>query len=163
MKTLQKGREKMKEKKRGENGIKRITRANHATTTTKTTTFVTDSLLEALIEQGVAKGLVTRDADKNTNGDDSHVSRTDARRTERITREYTYPDFMKCKPLNFKGTEGVVKLTQWFEKMETVFRISNCSVENQIKFSTCTLFGSALMWWNSHVMTVGSDVAYTMT
>ncbi|GJY88558.1 putative reverse transcriptase domain-containing protein [Tanacetum coccineum] len=46
---------------------------------------------------------------------------------------------MKCQPLNFKGTEGVVELTQWIEKMETVFRISNYSVENQIKFSTCTL------------------------
>ncbi|GJT73739.1 hypothetical protein Tco_1033025 [Tanacetum coccineum] len=40
---------------------------------------------------------------------------------------------------------------------------SNCSVENQIKFSTCTLLGSALMWWNSHVKTVGHDVAYAMT
>ncbi|GJS60028.1 hypothetical protein Tco_0654812 [Tanacetum coccineum] len=46
---------------------------------------------------------------------------------------------MKCKPLYFKGTEGVVELTQWFERMETVFRISNCSAENQIKFATCTL------------------------
>ncbi|GJW28355.1 reverse transcriptase domain-containing protein [Tanacetum coccineum] len=70
---------------------------------------------------------------------------------------------MKCKPLYFKGTEGVVELTQWFERMETVFRISNCSVENQIKFSTCTLLSSALTWWNSHVMTVTHDVAYAMT
>nr|GFB93822.1 hypothetical protein [Tanacetum cinerariifolium]GFC27647.1 hypothetical protein [Tanacetum cinerariifolium] len=70
---------------------------------------------------------------------------------------------MKCQPLNCKGTEGVVKLTQWFEKMEIVFPISNCFVEYQIKFSTCTLFGSALTWWNSHVMTVGHDVAYAMT
>nr|GEX28336.1 reverse transcriptase domain-containing protein [Tanacetum cinerariifolium] len=70
---------------------------------------------------------------------------------------------MKCKPLNSKGTEGVVELTQWFEKIETVFRISNCSVENQIKFSTYTLLGSTLTWWNSYVMTVGPDVAYTMT
>ncbi|GJR63327.1 hypothetical protein Tco_1505489 [Tanacetum coccineum] len=59
------------------------------------------------------------------------------------TRECTYPDFMKCQPLNFKGTEVVVKLTQWIKKMEIVFRISNCSVENQIKFSTCTLLGNA--------------------
>nr|GFC04956.1 hypothetical protein [Tanacetum cinerariifolium] len=103
-----------------------------------------------------------RDADRNTNGDDSHVSRTGARRTERVTCECTYPGFMKCKPLNFKGTEGVVELTQWFEKMETVFRISNCSVENQINFSTCTLLGSALTWWNSHVMNVGPDVTYAM-
>nr|GEV11994.1 hypothetical protein [Tanacetum cinerariifolium] len=107
--------------------------------------------------------LVARDVDKNTNGDDSHVSRTGVRRTERVTRKCTYPDFMKCQPLNFKGTKGIVELTQWFEKMEIVFRISNCSVENQIKFSTCTLLGSTLMWWNSHVMTVGPDVAYAMT
>ncbi|GKF05613.1 hypothetical protein Tco_0036281 [Tanacetum coccineum] len=24
---------------------------------------------------------------------------------------------MKCQPLNFKGTEGVIELTQWVEKM----------------------------------------------
>ncbi|GJX50659.1 RNA-directed DNA polymerase, eukaryota [Tanacetum coccineum] len=70
---------------------------------------------------------------------------------------------MKCQPLNFKGTEGIVELTQWFEKIEIVFRISNCSVEKQIKFSTCTLLGSALTWWNSHVRNVGHDVAYAMT
>ncbi|GJQ96169.1 reverse transcriptase domain-containing protein, partial [Tanacetum coccineum] len=70
---------------------------------------------------------------------------------------------MKCQPLNFKGTKGVVELIQWFEKMETVFSISNCSVENQIKFSTCTLLAGALTWWNSHVRTVGHDVAYAMT
>nr|GEZ17705.1 reverse transcriptase [Tanacetum cinerariifolium] len=102
----------------------------------------------------------SRDADRNTNGDDSHNSGTGARRTKRVTSECTYPDFMKFKPLNFKGTDGVVELTQWFEKIETVFCISNCSVENQIKFSTCTLLGSALTWWNSHVMTVGPDASY---
>nr|GEW96857.1 reverse transcriptase domain-containing protein [Tanacetum cinerariifolium] len=41
------------------------------------------------------------------NGDDSHDSRTGSRRTERPTRECTYSDFLKCKPLNFKGTKGV--------------------------------------------------------
>nr|GEU92421.1 retrotransposon protein, putative, Ty3-gypsy subclass [Tanacetum cinerariifolium] len=142
--------------------LKRTTRANPTTTTT-TTNSVTDAQLEALIEQGIARALATRDADRNTNGDDNHNSGTGVRRTERVTRECTYPDFMKCKPLNFKGTEGVVELTRWFEKIETVFRISNCSVENQIKFSTCTLLGSALTWWNSHVTTVGPNAAYAMT
>nr|GEW89443.1 hypothetical protein [Tanacetum cinerariifolium] len=61
------------------------------------------------------------------------------------------------------GTEGVVELTHWFERMETVFHISNCTVENQIKFATCTLLKSALTWWNSHVKNVGPDVAYAMT
>nr|GEV21797.1 putative reverse transcriptase domain-containing protein [Tanacetum cinerariifolium] len=53
--------------------------------------------------------------------------------------------------------------TSWFERMETVFHISNCTVENQIKFATCTLIGSDLTWWNSHVTTVGPDFAYAMT
>nr|GFC23608.1 hypothetical protein [Tanacetum cinerariifolium] len=60
----------------------RTTRANPATKTTTTTTSVTDSQLEVLIEQGVAKALAACDADRNTNGDDSHVSGTCARRTK---------------------------------------------------------------------------------
>ncbi|GJW66481.1 hypothetical protein Tco_0120905 [Tanacetum coccineum] len=105
--------------------------------------------------------LAARDATRN--GIDSHTSGTGVRGSERVARECTYQDFMKCKPLYFKGTEGVVELTQWFERMETVFRISNCSMENQVKFSTCTLLASALTWWNSHVMTVTHDAAYSMT
>ncbi|GKE60977.1 hypothetical protein Tco_1511344, partial [Tanacetum coccineum] len=40
---------------------------------------------------------------------------------------------------------------------------SNCTVENQVKFTTCTLLGGALTLWNSHVKTVGHDIAYAMT
>ncbi|GKF32384.1 hypothetical protein Tco_0102182 [Tanacetum coccineum] len=54
-------------------------------------------------------------------------------------------------------------MTQWFKRMETVFRISNCTVENQVKFATCTLMGTALIWWNSHARTVTNEVAYAMT
>ncbi|GJX79115.1 putative reverse transcriptase domain-containing protein, partial [Tanacetum coccineum] len=114
-----------------------------------------DSDDRAMIDQGVTTVLAAHD--EYTNGIDTHNSGTGARRNKRATRECTYPDFMKCQPLNFKGTERVVKLTQWIKKMEIVFRISNCSVENQIKFSTCTLLGNALTWWNSHVRTVGIE------
>ncbi|GJS19038.1 reverse transcriptase domain-containing protein [Tanacetum coccineum] len=144
---------------------KQATRSTPVTTTpaptTTTTTSVTNAQLQAMIDQGVTAALAARDA--NRNGDDSHTSGMGGRRTERVARECTYQDFMKCKPLYFKGTKGVVELTQWFERMETVFRISNCFVENQIKFSTCTLLAGALTWWNSHVMTVSHDVAYAMT
>ncbi|GJZ85048.1 reverse transcriptase domain-containing protein [Tanacetum coccineum] len=141
---------------------KRTTRASPATTTT-TTTPMTNDQLKTLIGQGVADLLAERDATRSKNSKDNHDSRTSVRRQAPLARECTYLDFMKCKPLYFKGTEGVVELTQWFERMETVFGISSCTVENQIKFSTCTLLGSALTWWNSHVRTVGHDVAYAMT
>ncbi|GJY62555.1 putative reverse transcriptase domain-containing protein [Tanacetum coccineum] len=105
---------------------KRTTRANPVTTTT--TTSVTNAQLKAMIDQGVTDALAAHDADRNTNGDDSHNLGTGVRRTERVARD-----------------------------------ISNCSVENQIKFSTCNLLAGALTWWNSHVRTVGHDVAYAMT
>ncbi|GJS06716.1 hypothetical protein Tco_0363512 [Tanacetum coccineum] len=97
---------------------KRTTRARPAPETTTTTTSVTNAQLQAMIDQGVTAALAARDATRN--GDDSHTSGTGVRRTERVARECTYQDFMKCQPLYFKGTEGVVELTQWFERMETV-------------------------------------------
>nr|GEU97289.1 putative reverse transcriptase domain-containing protein [Tanacetum cinerariifolium] len=104
------------------------------TTTTTTTTPVTDAQLKALIDQGIVDALAARNTDRSQNGEDSHDSGT-----------------------------GVVELTRWFERMKTVFRISNYTVENEIKFATCTLLGSALTWWNSHIKTDGHDVAYAMT
>ncbi|GJT17752.1 reverse transcriptase domain-containing protein [Tanacetum coccineum] len=98
----------------------------------------------------------------NTNGDDSHISGAGVRRTEQTAHEFTYTDFLKCQPLNFKGTEGVIGLSQWFERMESVFHISNCTFENQVKFATYTLHSVALTWWNTHVKTVGHDAAYGM-
>ncbi|GJV23477.1 putative reverse transcriptase domain-containing protein [Tanacetum coccineum] len=80
-----------------------------------------------------------------------------------VARECTYQDFMKCQPLNFKGTEGVVGLIRWFEKMETVFHISNCLEKYQVKYATCTLLNSALTWWNSHKRTIGTEAVFTMS
>ncbi|GJU45405.1 retrovirus-related pol polyprotein from transposon TNT 1-94 [Tanacetum coccineum] len=129
-------------------------------TDTHTTTSVTNAQLQAMIDEGVTAALAARDATRN--GDDSHTSGTGARRPVQVARECTYPDFLKCQPLNFKGTEGVVGLTQWFEKMESVYSISNCTVACQVKFATCTLQGNALTWWNSHVKTTTPEAAHAM-
>nr|GEV77369.1 putative reverse transcriptase domain-containing protein [Tanacetum cinerariifolium] len=90
--------------------------------------------LKALIDQGVADALAAHDADRSRNVKDIHDSGMGVRRQAPPARE-----------------------------MESVFRISNCTLENQIKFATCTLLGSALTWRNSHFKTVGPDVAYAMT
>ncbi|GKG52342.1 hypothetical protein Tco_0547217, partial [Tanacetum coccineum] len=49
---------------------KRTTRGNPTDTTA--TTSMTNTKLKAMIDQGVTDALVTRDADRNTNGDDIH-------------------------------------------------------------------------------------------
>ncbi|GJT50754.1 reverse transcriptase domain-containing protein [Tanacetum coccineum] len=80
-----------------------------------------------------------------------------------VARVCTYQYFMKCQPLNFKGTQEVVGLTRGVEKMETVFHISNCPEVYQVKYATCTLLDSALTWRNSHKRTIGVDVVFAMT
>ncbi|GJW17811.1 putative reverse transcriptase domain-containing protein [Tanacetum coccineum] len=128
-------------------------------------TPMTAAAVEQLIEARVSAALANHETLRNnTNGqgDGSHNSDTRIRGTVRTPRECTYKDFLNCKPLSFKGTEGVVVLSQWFEKMESVFHISNCAVENQVKFATCTFLGNALTWWNSYMKTVTQDVAYAM-
>nr|GEX87600.1 hypothetical protein [Tanacetum cinerariifolium] len=135
---------------------KRTTRATPATTT------VTDNQIQALIVRGIAAALAERDANRSRNGDNSNDSGTDGRRQVTTQQEYTYTDFLKCQPMSFQGTEGVIGLTRWLEKMETVFQTSNYTVTCQVKFVSCTLQGSSLTWWNSHMRAVGQDVAYAM-
>ncbi|GKF04273.1 hypothetical protein Tco_0034941 [Tanacetum coccineum] len=106
---------------------KRTTKSTTVPETTNTTS-ITNAQLQAMIDQGVTAALAARDANRSTNGDDSHNSETGVRRTERAAHECTYTDFLKCQPLNFKGMEGVVGLSQWFEMMESVFHISNCTI-----------------------------------
>ncbi|GKB30823.1 reverse transcriptase domain-containing protein [Tanacetum coccineum] len=101
---------------------------------------MTDDAIKELIAQGVADALAEYETNRSSrNGDDSHNSGSGERRQVSAAR-----------------------LTQWFEKMESAFHISNYTVACQIKFVTCTLLGSALTWWNSHVKTVGHDAAYEM-
>ncbi|GJR82077.1 reverse transcriptase domain-containing protein [Tanacetum coccineum] len=86
---------------------------------------MTPESVQAMIDQSLQRN--------STNGDASHSSHRDDRRNVQTARSYFYADFMKCQPLNFKRTEGVVGLTRWIEKIETVFNISGCAIENQVK------------------------------
>nr|GEV99146.1 putative reverse transcriptase domain-containing protein [Tanacetum cinerariifolium] len=94
-----------------------------------------------------------RDGNGNGKNGNPNQNNRDARP---LARECTYQDFIKCQPLNFKGTEGVFGLTRWFEKIETVFHISNCPEKYQVKYATCNLLNSALTW-------CGTDAAFAMS
>nr|GEY48567.1 putative reverse transcriptase domain-containing protein [Tanacetum cinerariifolium] len=126
---------------------------------TATTTTVTEAQLQALIKQGVAAAMAEAEVSRVRNGYGSNGS---GPRLAQGVRECTYPDFLKCQPLNLKGTEGVIGLTQWFEKMKSVFNISNCTAACQVKYAACTLQGVALTWWNSHVKIVTLEVAQAL-
>ncbi|GJR97116.1 putative reverse transcriptase domain-containing protein [Tanacetum coccineum] len=112
---------------------KRTTRSIPVTPApTATTTTVSEAQLQALIDQGFPAALAEAEASRVRNG------------------------------YNSNGTEGVVGLTRWFEKMESVFSISNCTASCQVKFATCTLQDDALTWWNAHVKTTTPEAAHAM-
>ncbi|GKE80790.1 hypothetical protein Tco_1550790, partial [Tanacetum coccineum] len=110
---------------------------------------MTPESVQAIIDQALQRNSII--------GDTSHRLHRDDQRNVQTARPCYYADFMKCQPLNFKGTEGVVGLTRWIEKMESVFNISGCAIENQVKFTTCTLLGDVLTWWNSQIRTLGPE------
>nr|GEW49049.1 hypothetical protein [Tanacetum cinerariifolium] len=142
----------------------RTTRANpDPTRTTTATEPMTQEAINNLIAQRVTEALAEYEIQRNSvvNRDTSHTTGTGPR-TVRPTRECTYKDYLNCGPLKFNGIEGVIGLTRWFERTESVSSISNCTAENQVKFTSCTLIGSALTWWNSHMRAVSQEVAYAM-
>nr|GEV48654.1 hypothetical protein [Tanacetum cinerariifolium] len=85
--------------------------------------YMTPKSVQAMIDQALMRN--------STNGDGSQSSHEDNPRHVQTTRPCFYADFMKCHPLNFKGNEGVVGLTRWIKKIEFVFNISCCVIENQ--------------------------------
>ncbi|GJU45247.1 hypothetical protein Tco_1202513 [Tanacetum coccineum] len=82
---------------------------------------MSEAAIDRSIAQRVANALAEYETNRNSNlnEDGSHDSGSGNGRPVR--------------------TEGVIGLTQWFEKMESVFHISNCTVECQVKYATCTL------------------------
>ncbi|GJU20340.1 reverse transcriptase domain-containing protein [Tanacetum coccineum] len=72
----------------------------------------------------------------------------------------SYPEFMKCEPIKFKGTEGAMGLTRWFKRLESVFLINKCAENDKVKYATSTLLDEALSWWNSVAQPIGIENAY---
>nr|GFA40957.1 hypothetical protein [Tanacetum cinerariifolium] len=77
---------------------------------------MTPEAVQTMIDQALLRN--------SGDGDGSHSSHAENPRNMHTAPPCYYADFMKCHPLNFKGTEGAVGLTRWIEKMESVFNIS---------------------------------------
>ncbi|GKC51658.1 reverse transcriptase domain-containing protein [Tanacetum coccineum] len=130
---------------------------------TITRSGMTLKAIEELVNRRMEEALAAHEATRATNTLEADNQSQNGSDGDNGNGECTYQDFMKCQPLNFKGTEGVVGLIRWFEKMETVFHISNCPEKYQVKYATCTLLNSALTWWNSHKKTIGTEAAFSMS
>ncbi|GJY05270.1 reverse transcriptase domain-containing protein [Tanacetum coccineum] len=71
-----------------------------------------------------------------------------------------YKEFRAVMHENFRGIEGAVGLTRWFEKLESQFGISNVAEGDRVKFASSILLDGALTWWNVYVRSVTLDTAH---
>ncbi|GJY34186.1 hypothetical protein Tco_0418655 [Tanacetum coccineum] len=69
----------------------------------------------------------------------------------------SHKTFMNGKPHSFNGTEGVVGLRRWIEKVEQVFETCKCAEEDRVMFAASTFEGRALTWWNGNTLTLKGD------
>ncbi|GKC09517.1 putative reverse transcriptase domain-containing protein [Tanacetum coccineum] len=82
----------------------------------------------------------------------------------------SYKEFLAFNPKEYDGKGGVVVLTRWIEKMESVYDMSGCSIDQKVKYTTGSFVGKALTChemqkleselWSHTMVGVGHD-AYT--
>ncbi|GKF98686.1 hypothetical protein Tco_0297469 [Tanacetum coccineum] len=58
----------------------------------------------------------------------------------------SYKEFLACNPKEYDGKGGVVILTRWIEKMESVQDMSGCSIDQKVKYIAGLFMGEALTW-----------------
>ncbi|KAD7116994.1 hypothetical protein E3N88_04262 [Mikania micrantha] len=99
----------------------------------------------------------------NTNNSNNIVNSSgEGSGNTRNHQDYSYKNFVGCKPSSFSGSEGAVGLIQWIEKMETTLEISNCPEPYRVKYAAGSFHKRALTWWNAQVTTRGRDEALSM-
>ncbi|GJX87056.1 putative reverse transcriptase domain-containing protein [Tanacetum coccineum] len=64
---------------------------------------------------------------------------------------------------NIQENGGVVVLTRWIEKMESVQDMSGCSIDQKVKYTAGSFMGKALTWWNSQIYMLSREVAVSIS
>nr|GEU99707.1 putative reverse transcriptase domain-containing protein [Tanacetum cinerariifolium] len=90
-----------------------------------TNDVITPKSIQAMISRAIQRNST------HTQDDASQSSGGGLRRPVQPACVYSNTDFIKCQPLHFKGTKVVVVLSPWLEKIESVFHISGCAIDNQ--------------------------------
>ncbi|GJU03324.1 putative reverse transcriptase domain-containing protein [Tanacetum coccineum] len=75
----------------------------------------------------------------------------------------SYKEFFACNPKEYDGRRGVVVLTRWIEKLESVHDMRGCSIDQKVKYTAGSFVGKALTWWNSQIPTLSQEVSVSMS
>ncbi|GJS50192.1 putative reverse transcriptase domain-containing protein [Tanacetum coccineum] len=75
----------------------------------------------------------------------------------------SYKTFLACNPQDYDGKGGVVELTRWIEKMESVIENSGCTENQKVKYAASLFMNKALTWWNTQVHARGREATIGMS
>ncbi|GJZ16464.1 putative reverse transcriptase domain-containing protein [Tanacetum coccineum] len=132
--------------------VNRSTNRNNVDINSGIDTQMLNQLIATRVAEALAAAAVTHAAstqEENNLGSNSSQNKT-----------CNYKEFRSVMHENFRGTEGAVGLTRWFEKLESQFGISNVAEGDRVKFASSTLLDGALTWWNVYVRSVTLDTAH---
>nr|GEU83415.1 reverse transcriptase domain-containing protein [Tanacetum cinerariifolium] len=93
-------------------------------TSTSAAPAMNQAAIRQLIDDRIAAAL---EVQANNMANTNNTNRNPEPRETPAARKCTYKEFMSCQPFYFNGTEGVVGLICWFERIESVFSRSNCT------------------------------------
>ncbi|GJZ43914.1 putative reverse transcriptase domain-containing protein [Tanacetum coccineum] len=99
-------------------------------TSTSEASAMTQAAIKKLVAGSVSAALEAQAANM------VNTDNTTRPREAPVARKCSYKEFMSCQPINFKGSEGAVRLIRWFEQTESVFSRSNCTEDCKVKFAT---------------------------
>nr|GEY58295.1 hypothetical protein [Tanacetum cinerariifolium] len=139
----------------------RTTRANpDPTRTTTATKPMTQEAINNLIAKRVTEAIAEYETQRksvvNVNPDPTRTTTA----TKPMTQEAI--NNLIAKRVTEAIAEYETQRNSVVNRIESVSSISNCTAENQVKFASFTLIGSALTWWNFHMRVVSQEVAYAM-
>ncbi|KAL4564493.1 hypothetical protein LXL04_028557 [Taraxacum kok-saghyz] len=112
--------------------------------------------IEAMVDERVAAALANYESQRQQSLDQGGGSGGNP-------KPCSYKDFLNCKPESFYGDGGVIELTRWFEKTESVFAISSCTADCKVKFAASMFMDAALTWWNGNIQVMSLPIANALT
>ncbi|GJV91689.1 reverse transcriptase domain-containing protein [Tanacetum coccineum] len=83
----------------------------------RTSTSEAPAMTQAAIRKLVADSVTAAlEAQAVTMANADNTNRNTEEREAHVARKCSYKEFMSCQPINFKGSEGVVRLIRWIEE-----------------------------------------------
>nr|XP_043629853.1 uncharacterized protein LOC122601150 [Erigeron canadensis] len=100
---------------------------------------------------------------RHTDDGDRIIDRYNRDRRGNRDTVHEYNNFMKCKPKFFKGGHNPVANRRWIMQMEVVFESCDCLENKKVLFASRMFEDSALDWWNTCRIVLGSAYISSMT